>query len=413
MGELMWFNPKPGLSLKTLLLISLLLGMAACVSGPATPPSGGTFTPATTLPKLTPLPSLPPNGYPAAPTATPAIVQPYPPPPATPTAVAAYPAAEPSPAPGEELVGLVFANPEGVWLIEGAARQRQLTIRPNALLSPDLTLAAYFESGDLWLQDLTNGAIRNLTFTPDREECCVLHWWAAQPDRLLIAYRSAGDDAPNRGTLALINLADGSEITPAPDAPAFSEPALSPDGRTLAFDMSGAAALYTLGGQAAPLDLGNFTWQNGAPPDILGIGSPAWSPDGQHLAWYVTLNDAGENKAAILILDLTRRAAQIIHPYVNLGRGGWFSPPVWSPDGRWLAFVVEAAAEGGVWVAAADGSAEEYLGPGSDPLWRYDGQRLIYAQDQNNFQLIATGDWTATPVTLPDSTLQAWPTLQP
>lgn len=395
-------------------LSGFVLWLAACSAPPAAPtPGAPTDTPAAAPPTLSPTAA----AYPSLEAPTPDSEQAYPPPPLTPTPAAAYPAPSPAPA-AAPLTGLVYSNKEGVWLIEGAARQRQLSLRPGAVIAPDLSQAVYFEGDDVWRQELSSGQTRvALTFAPDRAACCVLLWWAAQPDWLLTASHPSDDVTPDLGSLLFVNLTDGRQIAPSPASLAFGAPALSPDGRTLAFDEGGAPALFQFpAGPVERLEPGAFTLPDGQPLTVLGMGSPAWSPDGTRLAWYMTFSDAGVNAAAILVLDLTTSTAQRLHSYVNLGRGGWFSAPRWSPDGRWLALVAEAeqAAERGVWVAAADGSAEFQLGPGFNPVWRPDSQYLIYSQDNDTHWLVTVGgEWPAVQVTLPNSQLQTWLSAQP
>lgn len=412
-------SPHPSRSIRrqwaTLIGLTVAgLWLAACNAPPAAPtPAAPTATAAT----ATPLSSPTAAAYPSPETPTPEPEQAYPPPPPTPTPAAAYPAPSPVPT-AAPLTGLVYNNKEGVWLIEGAARQRLLTARPEAVIAPDQRRAVYFEDGAVWLQELSNGQARVvLTLAPERLACCVLLWWAAQPDWALTAWRPAEDAPSDAGSLLFINLVDGRQIAPAPDSLASGAPALSPDGRTLAFNEGGAPALFHFpDGPVEGIDPGAFTLPDGQPASVLGMGSPAWSPDGTRLAWYITFSDAGVNTAAILVLELASGRAQRLHPYVNLGRGGWFSAPRWSPDGRWLAFVAEAeqADDRGVWVVAADGSAEFRLGPGVNPLWRADSQYLIYSQDNDTHWLVTVGGaWPASRVTLPNSQLQTWLPAQP
>lgn len=61
--------------------------------------------------------------------------------------------------------------------------------------------------------------------------------------------------------------------------------------------------------------------------------------------------------------------------------------PVWSPDGRWLAFSRgEFAALSEVYVMRPDGSELRKVADGFSPSWSPDGQRLVFARDvKGNF----------------------------
>ena len=140
-------------------------------------------------------------------------------------------------------------------------------------------------------------------------------------------------------------------------------PGLSPDGKIIAYDRMGTAWLYHWDTGSEPLDLTSWGVEG-----ITRIGGPAWSPDGRRLAWTAAVQNP-DWRIALIVLDLDRQTALLLHPYQNAGRGGWFPPPSWSPDGRWLAFEAEDVDPGarGVWVIATDGSSSHYLGQDSNP----------------------------------------------
>ena len=100
------------------------------------------------------------------------------------------------------------------------------------------------------------------------------------------------------------------------------------------------------------------------------IQSPTQSPDGKRLAFSAL--------ADLYVMDLPNG----IPRRITKGSGREFQP-VWSPDGRWLAYVTWSAEGGGdIWKMRADGSGEpQRLTRASafymDPSWTRDGSRIV------------------------------------
>ena len=156
-----------------------------------------------------------------------------------------------------------------------------------------------------------------------------------------------------------------------------AQPAISPDGRSVAFvsNRDGNYNIYV--GLISGGSLVQIT------NDANLKARPAWSPDGTTLA-YARLNHSG-------LWDIWEVAALGGTPRRVILNA---SDPAWSPDGHFLAY--ENGSDRGLWVSGVSGeNAHEVAGTIEDPgeLWRDTEPRFSPDGRQIAFALRATGPY--------------------
>ncbi|NLF66319.1 MAG: hypothetical protein GX579_17135 [Chloroflexi bacterium] len=426
---------KPRLTL--LLLLLLLLAVACGPSGGsgdptaelapdeatatapvAAPPTADETIEAYPAPTQLPTPTAFPDDYPMPPTPTPApTFDPYPGPddddgtvvPESPGGEAT--AAAPT---GGLPPGLVYEADDATWLVRADGAPTGLAPRTGLEVSPDGSRAAYLEGDDIFILNLETDEATNITGDSDRPHT-VVTWWPARPDTLLALSRDPGDIGPNLGRLTLL-AADGATYEVLGETASNAMPAGSHDGTRIAYDEGGQPFIYDVdAGAREPFDPAAFTLPEGV--TVTRAASPAWSPDDSAIAWMMGIEREGEpegEEIALGIFDLQAGTAQIIHPYVTLGRGGWLIAPTWSPDGAWVVFPVETGdADRGMWVTAADGSSEQLLGGDtfSPVFWLPDSSAVLVSIPQQATMDLAqytAPAWEETLLGLTHTRLPGW-----
>jgi dipeptidyl aminopeptidase/acylaminoacyl peptidase len=331
--------------------------------------------------------------------------------------------ARPDPTP-DALAGLIYTDVDAsqVMQIDHLGEPRKLVTGLNAAIHPNGGQAIVEHDDDLWIVQLASGEERNLTNSTDRGEGSPA-WWQANPDLIVFNSWPLSDPAVmSYGALSTIR-SDGSEYIVLSEQFSLGKYALSPDGRTIAYDQGGIPWLYDVGSGSRPLDVAEYGYQPGG---NFVAASPAFSPDGRYLAWWTGSGDHadGSYRFELLVLDLAENSHQVLHSFAPVGgSGGWFINPLFSPDGRWIAFTTkDEVSRSELYVSNLSGSEEHDLGLATDAIWSPEGSRLVYlswSASADSYLAgeasgVKPGEWIPAAINLPPGAIpRAWQVLPP
>jgi tol-pal system beta propeller repeat protein TolB len=162
---------------------------------------------------------------------------------------------------------------------------------------------------------------------------------------------------------------DGSNLTRLTSTQATNNhPAWSPNGQQIAFasNRDGYWQIYVMNADGSqPVNLSNDPQSDDR--------EPAWSPDGKRIVFSTKRVGETNQHLSIMNADGSGRAELTPNP-PDTGQPNSDFQPAWSPDGQWIAFCSyrDNASEGEVYIIRADGSQTIRLTTqgGSQPTWK-------------------------------------------
>ena len=261
-------------------------------------------------------------------------------------------------------------------------------------LSPDGQSVAFVALGDLWLQTRDEPAVN---LTKDKFLEMSPSW---SPDGRSLLYCS---DKSGSMDIWMMDMAstESKQITRMPGTE--TSPVLSPDGMTIAFTTSAGpryGKIWTVSTEGeAPQALGGF---------LKSPGKVTWSPDGSKLATAVLSAYSSrfrEGVNQILCIDRKSGQTQNIGGLQHWSVGSrTYDGPIWSPDGKWMAFV----SSGLLWAAPVNSRGELTGSPlrltnelADMPSWAGDSKSILYmATDRLQRVYLADGRQEALPINL-------------
>lgn len=243
-------------------------------------------------------------------------------------------------------------------------------------LSPDGERVAFIALNDLWVMTIGESPRRltdNIYYQVDPD-------WS--PDGRYLAYSS--DEAGTQDVYVYDTQTETRHRVTSLDGEAAIAAQWSPDGSRIAFQKH-TGATFTV-----EINTGGETVEGGEIQQVVRRlfepGEPTWSSDGDTLAMAALQTYEGrfrEGTNKILTVDIETGEETYHSP------GGEFdsiSPrhndgPVWSPDGNWMAFVVESTLR--VMPVTEDGEpegpAKQITNEATDaPTWSGDSEWLLY-----------------------------------
>ena len=247
----------------------------------------------------------------------------------------------------------------------------------------------------VWIAGV-DGVPRQLT------KLCLWSWSPVAPQ---LACARTGD---NGSELFLVDPADGARTRIATSEGAIGAVAWAPDGRSIAYGVAplslpfkpakgrGSTGVYIVRSGARPVQLTEAQVESGAL--VSGI---TWSPDGIRLALEVYQGD--RDRLVIIGVDGNDRRTLLDRPAFE-GTG----PPVWSPDGRRIAYFGTPGSQSGyalevrvidpdggqpVRLARIGGSPDSWDGP----VWSPDSRLVAYAVGDVRKWFAAVADGSASP----------------
>ncbi len=213
-------------------------------------------------------------------------------------------------------------------------------------------------------------------------------WPVWSPDGTRLAFDSDRADPDPSDDDAINDIftmdADGTDITRITDSVGFSsDPAWSPDGRSIAFSADLGQYPSGQGLYVARKDGSHRRRVTTLPATASLDGAPRFSPDGRQLAF---TRYRGDDDGAVFTVDVRGHALHRLTSH-DIGAGD----AAWSPDGRWIVFEAspDPGLRGDIYRVRRDGRHLRNLtrnDPGlegsADPVYSPDGKHILFLRGE-------------------------------
>ena len=263
------------------------------------------------------------------------------------------------------------------------------------------------QNAELYLMDLTNRSLRQLTHTDELDE----YMPAFSPNGKSLAFvtertrggmmlppvQASGSD-PSRASIYLMDI-DGRNQRPLVDADgADRAPVFSPDGRKIAFE---SKAPTQAAGSTPGRTENNDTLEiyvidiNGSNKTQLthnevDDGHPTWAPNGKQIAFSSMVEDIYQ----IFIVNATGGTPK----QLTFSDASHYHP-IFSPDGKRIIYVSNAHNHYTLWMMDIDGNPNKtqltnHIGAHFEPSLSRDGKKLVFSSDRSDHMRIYLMDLT-------------------
>jgi TolB protein len=261
-----------------------------------------------------------------------------------------------------------------------------LTLVPAARAAADGAIAGrilFIKDGDLWLMDdsgphpfATGGTFSQPTWAPDGGSLAYVYRGTNFAD---IFVTDDQGQSQTRLTNSQSTVLDNNDWN--------LRPAFSPDGQYIAFVSDRNSALPTLW-----LINSDGTGRRALTTPGLqeeDVDALSWSPDGTQLA-FTMFNEPGPTQIGVVsVPPAGRQQARVVTT-----QAGGALDPAWSPDGDWLAFAGHDGSALEIYALQPGGSDSVPVRLTSDgqlarsPTWSADGQHIAYLSNKTgNFEI--------------------------
>jgi Tol biopolymer transport system component len=211
--------------------------------------------------------------------------------------------------------------------------------------SPDGSRLVVARDGSLFIVNVDRRGFRRLTSCSPAASCRDADpSWAPRGARIVFV---------RSGAIHSVKT-DGSDLTRLTNLTGFAaNPSWSPNGSRIAFESTGQGdKVYAMAANGSDLTLLS------SEPSGSGPSRPLWSPDGTQVVFFNTRGSPGAFSAEVWVIKPDGSEPRRL--YQGLCCIGTWAAPVWSPDGRYIAFGVGSLQPdqfpSGIFIMRADGT---------------------------------------------------------